>query len=54
MIEDETKYLKLPLPHKDNFLSADVERLRQALEMIDSVIGEKLGVTGSSNLLDAQ
>lgn len=36
MIDDRTTNLDLPLPHKDNPLQVDVERLRQALIAIDA------------------
>ncbi len=42
MIEDETDRLRLPLPHKDNFLSGDVERLREAFEKLDVAVGERV------------
>ncbi len=35
MIDDKTPNAALPLPHIDNFLEEDVERLRAALTMID-------------------
>ena len=35
MIDEKTTRLQLPLPHKDNLLSEDVERLRAALTLID-------------------
>lgn len=35
MIDDKTPNAALPLPHVDNFLEEDVERLRTALTMID-------------------
>lgn len=35
MINDKTPNVALPLPHIDNFLEEDVERLRAALTMID-------------------
>lgn len=35
MIDDRTSHLSLPLPHRDNELGVDVERLRQALSGVD-------------------
>jgi hypothetical protein len=35
MIDDKTLHLELPLPHKDNQLSDDVGRLREALAKLD-------------------
>ena len=39
MINDRTPNLSLPLPHRDNDLTVDVERLRQALNAIDAKFG---------------
>lgn len=39
MIDDRTPHVDLPLPHRDNDLSVDVERLRQALNAIDAKFG---------------
>ena len=39
MIDDRTPNLSLPLPHRDNDLTVDVERLRQALNAIDAKFG---------------
>lgn len=36
MTDDRTANLDLPLPHEDNPLQVDVERLRQALITIDA------------------
>lgn len=39
MIDDRTHHVDLPLPHRDNDLSVDVERLRQALNAVDAKFG---------------
>lgn len=39
MIDDRTPNLSLPLPHRDNDLTVDVERLRQAFNAIDAKFG---------------
>ena len=36
MIDEKTTHLELPLPHKDNKLSEDVERLRSSLKGLDA------------------
>lgn len=36
MTDDRTTHLNLPLPHRDNFIFDDVERLREALIAIDA------------------
>lgn len=36
MIDDKTPNLQLPLPNKQNLLSADVERIAQALTLLDA------------------
>lgn len=36
MIDDRTSHLNLPLPHKDNLLEEDVERLRDAFDALDA------------------
>lgn len=36
MINDRTAHLSLPLPHVDNLLAEDVERLRQAWNAVDA------------------
>lgn len=38
MIDEKTPNLQLPLPNKQNLLSADVERIAQALTIIDTEI----------------
>ncbi|QNJ57342.1 hypothetical protein Dolphis_35 [Pseudomonas phage Dolphis] len=40
MIDDRTEHLDLPLPHVDNDLSFDVERIRAALVAIDAAIAD--------------
>lgn len=42
MPNEQTPYLKLPLPHPDNLLEADVERLREALQLVDANAGNML------------
>lgn len=41
MIDDRTQNLNLPLPHKNNLLSDDVERLRETIVEIDQDSKEK-------------
>ena len=36
MIDDRTSHLSLPLPHAENFLAEDVERMRQAWNAVDA------------------
>lgn len=36
MIDDRTSHLSLPLPHSENFLTEDVERIRQAWNAVDA------------------
>lgn len=38
MIDDKTTHYKLPLPHADNLLSKDVERLRDGITKIDQAL----------------
>lgn len=38
MIDNQTANFAFPLPHQDNYLEIDVERLRQALEAIDAAL----------------
>lgn len=40
MTDDKTPNLQLPLPNKQNLLSNDVERIVQALTIIDTEIGK--------------
>ena len=40
MIDDRTENLDLPLPHQDNHLAFDVERIRAALIAIDAAIAD--------------
>lgn len=40
MIDDRTENLDLPLPHAENDLAVDVERLRQAITSVDAKFGE--------------
>ncbi len=46
-VNDQTEKLNLPLPHPQNSLVVDVERLRQALSMVDAAYSA-LNVTLSS------
>lgn len=39
MIDDKTPNLQLPLPNKQNLLSTDVERIAEALKLIDKSFG---------------
>ena len=48
MVKHDDKTLRgWPLPHKDNRLLDDVERLREALTLIDTIITEIEGEQGS-------
>jgi hypothetical protein len=38
MIDDRTGHLNLPLPHPDNLLKNDVNRIREAVTGLDSAI----------------
>lgn len=38
MIDDKTPHAALPLPHRDNYLDEDVDRLRAALTTIDALL----------------
>lgn len=38
MIDDKTPNLQLPLPHEDNLLEDDVNRLRAALTLVDTEV----------------
>lgn len=42
MSNENTSHLSLPLPHPDNLLEADVERLREALTLLDAHAGNVL------------
>lgn len=44
MIDDRTPLLNLPLPHRDNELGVDVERLRQVISSIDTDLGRVLAL----------
>ncbi len=58
MTDDRTSFLDLPLPHEENFLDADVLRLRTALTSLDSAISSltddvtALAILVPSNLPD--
>lgn len=51
MINDLTPNLGLPLPHKDNLLEVDVERLRNAFSALDTAIGSLVNQTQLSAAL---
>lgn len=38
MVDERTSHFNLPLPHSDNLLSEDVERIRQAMSEIDAAL----------------
>lgn len=40
MIDEKTSVFAWPLPHAQNPLNVDVERLRQGLQGIDQALGE--------------
>lgn len=41
MADDSTAHLGLPLPHPDNLLSEDVQRLRAALSGVDAAFAQQ-------------
>lgn len=47
MIDEKTAHLKLPLPHADNLLEDDVERLRAALAGVDAKSEEVDGIVAT-------
>lgn len=55
MIDDRTAHLALPLPHPDNLLDEDVQRLRQAIAGLeDAFVRQDARIAaGESALLDA-
>lgn len=38
MNDDRTAHLNLPLPHRDNLMTSDVQRIRDALAAIDAAL----------------
>ena len=45
MTDDRTTHFDLPLPHKDNALNIDVERLRTALQGLDTAAARTIPIT---------
>ena len=45
MTDDRTSQFDLPLPHKDNALNVDVERLRTALQGLDTAAARTIPIT---------
>lgn len=52
MIDNKTQNYLIPLPDKNNLLSEDVDRLKQGLIKIDSVLKQKMDETPVSSAID--
>ncbi|QNJ57340.1 tail fiber [Pseudomonas phage Dolphis] len=48
MIDDRTLHLELPLPHEDNSLQFDVNRLREAFSQIDGWLEQVIQAAGAA------
>lgn len=49
MIDERTPSLALPLPHPENFLEEDVQRIRQALVGLDAALAQQAEQTASAD-----
>lgn len=55
MIDERTTHLNLPLPHAENLLEDDVQRIRQALTGLDAAVAQQQAqMAASATVLDAQ
>lgn len=49
MIDERTPNLALPLPHAENLLEDDVQRIRQALTGLDAAVAQQQAQAASSD-----